>query len=259
MIHPAGNDHDVVGRYFMCHLAGTIGTLRFNGPTSAVHHGYDVSDEGIYCRRRLQVLPDVQRALGLGNFIVRLHHPRIPDPAHKSSILSLLFLARMFIPYEYAKRLHGNDKISASQWLKHIGNVLSRPFDAFGFAWHMLRDRKLAERKFPSVIVRSRANLYSLDFHAEQEPNPASRIMLEQKSDVFGVPRMLIDWRYTAGDVKTVATALELLKSDLKTCGVGELDYDSDSVEMEMTRYGAYDDLARVKEWSLSGGEGEDE
>jgi choline dehydrogenase-like flavoprotein len=236
-----GNEHDVVGRYYMCHLAGTIGTVRFNGPTSSVHHGYDISDEGIYCRRRLQVLPAVQRALGLGNFIVRLHHPRIPDPAHKNSILSLLFLARMFIPYEYAKRLHGNDKISASQWLAHIGNVLARPFDAFGFAWHMLRDRKLADRKFPSVIVRSRANLYSLDFHAEQEPNPASRIMLDDKADVFGMPRMLIDWHYTQGDVKTVVSALALLKSDLEKSAVGRLEYDPDSVEMEMTRYGAYD------------------
>ena len=236
-----GNEHDVVGRYYMCHLAGTIGTVRFNGPTSSVHHGYDISDEGIYCRRRLQVLPTVQRAMGLGNFIVRLHHPRIPDPAHKNSILSLLFLARMFIPYEYAKRLHGNDKISASQWLAHIGNVAARPFDAFGFAWHMLRDRKLADRKFPSVIVRSRANLYSLDFHAEQEPNPASRIMLDDKADVFGIPRMLIDWHYTQGDVKTVVGALALLKSDLEKSGVGRLEYDADSVEMEMTRYGAYD------------------
>jgi choline dehydrogenase-like flavoprotein len=236
-----GNEHDVVGRYYMCHLAGTIGTVRFNGPTSSVHHGYDISDEGIYCRRRLQVLPAVQRAKRLGNFIVRLHHPRIPDPAHKNSILSLLFLARMFIPYEYAKRLHGNDKISATQWLQHVGNVAVRPFDAFGFAWHMLQDRKLAERKFPSVIVRSRANLYSLDFHAEQEPNPDSRIMLDESVDVFGMRRMLIDWRYTQGDVRTVEGALALLKSDLELSGVGELDYDPDSVEMEMTRYGAYD------------------
>jgi choline dehydrogenase-like flavoprotein len=236
-----GNAHDVVGRYYMCHLAGTMGAVHFNGPLSAIHHGYDLSDEGIYCRRRLALLPEVQRSQRLGNFVARLHHPRIPDPAHKSAVLSLLFMARMFIPYEYAKRLHGNDKISAAQWLQHIGNVAARPLDAFGFAWHMLRDRKLAQRKFPSVIVRSRANLYSLDFHAEQQPNPASRIQLGSDLDILKVPRLLVDWRYTAGDVETVRQSIALLAQDLASSGVGRLDYDPAAVEFEMTRYGAYD------------------
>ncbi len=236
-----GNAHDVVGRYYMCHLAGTIGSLHFTVPTSSIHHGYDVSDEGIYCRRRLALLPQVQRSLGLGNFIVRLHHPRIPDPAHKNAVLSLLFLSRIFIPYEYAKRLHGSDQIRLTQWFQHLGNIVSRPFDALAFAWHMLRDRKLAERKFPSVIIRSRANLYSLDFHAEQQPDPESRVRLGSDADALGVPRLLIDWRYTRGDVETVRSALAMLASDLERSGVGRLSYDPDLVEMEMTRYGAYD------------------
>jgi choline dehydrogenase-like flavoprotein len=241
--HPngVGNAHDVVGRYYMCHLAGTIGALRFNGDTSSIHHGYDISDEGIYCRRRLSILPAVQRSLRLGNFVVRLHHPRIPDPAHKNSVLSLLFLARIFIPYEYAKRLHGTDKISFWKWLQHFGNIAARPFDAFAFAWHMLRYRKLADRKFPSVIIRSRANLYSLDFHAEQQPNPDSRIRLSDSVDVFKMPRILVDWRYTPGDLDTTRRAIALLASDLESSGVGRLEYDPDLVELEMTRYGAYD------------------
>jgi choline dehydrogenase-like flavoprotein len=184
--------------------------------------------------------PAMQRSLGLGNFIVRLHHPRIQDPAHKNSVLSLLMLARIFVPYEYAKRLYGTEKISLTQWLQHFGNIAARPFDAFSFAWHMLRDRKLADRKFPSIIIRSRANLYSLDFHAEQHPNPESRVSLDSAKDVFDVPRLKIDWRYTKGDVSTVCGALALLAADLERSEVGQLAYDPDSVEMEMTRYGAY-------------------
>jgi hypothetical protein len=37
-------------------------------------------------------------------------------------------------------------------------NVVTGPLDAAEFSWHMLRDRKLAERKFPSIIIRSKAN-----------------------------------------------------------------------------------------------------
>jgi choline dehydrogenase-like flavoprotein len=240
--HPRGigNAHDVVGRYYMCHLAGTIGTLRFNGPLSAVHHGYDRADDGVYCRRRLALNAQTQRREGIGNFIARLHHPRITDPAHRNAVLSLLFLAKAFIPYEYARRLHGDDSVSAAGWLRHAGNVAARPFDALAFAVHMLRDRKLAERKFPSIIIRSRANLFSLDFHAEQQPNPQSRVTLGDDLDSLGMPRLRVDWRYTGGDVDTVARSLALLQADLAASGIGRFEYDPSSVEREMTRYGAY-------------------
>jgi choline dehydrogenase-like flavoprotein len=235
-----GNEHDVVGRYYMCHLAGTIGAIKFNTPLSSVWHGYDISDEGIYCRRRIALKPDVQRAQGIGNFIARLHHPRITEPAHRNAILSLLFLAKFVIPYEYGKRLHGDESASLSTWLKHIRNVVTGPFDAFAFAWHMLRDRRLAERKFPSIIIRSKANLYSLDFHAEQEPNPLSRLTLSNDIDALGMPRLNIDWRYTQGDVATVSKAIALLAADINASGLGHFDYDPAAVEFEMIRYGAY-------------------
>jgi hypothetical protein len=235
-----GNAQDVVGRYYMCHIAGTVGALKIARPSSAVWHGYDIADEGVYCRRRFALRPEVQRSRRIGNFIARLHHPRITDPAHRNSVLSLLFLSRLLIPYEYAKRLHGDERAGARAWLQHIGNVLTDPFDAVGFAWHMLRDRKLAERKFPSIIIKSKANLYSIDFHAEQQPNPASRVSLTQDRDALGVARIRIDWRYTRADVETVQRALALLAEDFKRSGVGTFDYDPATIEFEMTRYGAY-------------------
>jgi choline dehydrogenase-like flavoprotein len=235
-----GNQHDLVGRYYMCHLAGTIGALRILKPASAVHHGYEISEEGIYCRRRLALRPETQRAQHLGNFVARLHHPRITDPAHRSSVLSLLYLAKPFIPYEYSKRLHGDEHATLAGWLRHVGNVVTGPFEALAFAWHMLRDRKLAERKFPSIIVTSRANLYSIDFHAEQQPEASSRVLLDSARDALGMPRLRIDWRYTAGDVDTVQRAIALLAAEFARTGVGRLDYDAGSVEAEMTRYGAY-------------------
>jgi choline dehydrogenase-like flavoprotein len=235
-----GNSHDLVGRYYMCHLAGTIGRIEIAGPLANAYHGYDISDEGVYCRRRFALRPETQRARGIGNFVARLHHPRITDPAHRSSILSLLFLMKFLIPYEYGKRLHGGEAASLANWMRHAANVFARPFDALGFAWHMLRDRKLAERKFPSIIVASRANLYSLDFHAEQQPIAASRVLLSDRLDALGMPRLAVDWRYSRGDVETVSRSLALLAEDIKNSGVGTFEYDPAEVEPEMTRYGAY-------------------
>jgi choline dehydrogenase-like flavoprotein len=235
-----GNHHDVVGRYYMCHLAGTIGALRVEKPPAAIHHGYEISEEGIYCRRRLALRAQVQRDQRLGNFIARLHHPRITDPAHRNSVLSLLYLAKPLIPYEYSMRLHGDAQASLRLWLRHLANVVTGPFTALGFAWHMLRDRKLAARKFPSIIVTSKANLYSVDFHAEQQPNATSRVTLDTARDALGMPRLQIDWRYSAGDVDTVRRAISLLAAEFSRTGVGRLEYVAEEVESEMTRYGAY-------------------
>ncbi|WP_028228894.1 GMC oxidoreductase [Paraburkholderia ferrariae] len=235
-----GNAHDVVGRYYMSHLAGTIGTLDL-AQASSVWHGYDIPDEGIYCRRRLALSADAQRALRTGNFIARLHHPRIPDSGHGNGILSALYLARSIVPYEYAKRLYDdvpdNDAGSA---LAHLKNVIADAPNTVAFLWHWLRKRTLADRKFPSVIVRPANLRFSLDFHAEQEPNPASRVTLGRETDALGLRRIHVDWRYTRQDVATVSRALEALAQEVQRSGVGRFTYDPDTVEAEMTRYGAY-------------------
>jgi len=169
-----GNEHDVVGRHYMCHIAGTIGTLKQSGPGDRVWHGYDISDEGIYCRRRLALTAQAQRRLRVGNFVARLHHPRITDPAHRTAVLSALQLAKGLISYEYGKRLHGEEQITLRTWMNHLRNVLARPHEVIAFGHHMLRDRFLAARKFPSIIIKSTAGHYSLDVHAEQEPAASS-------------------------------------------------------------------------------------
>ncbi len=235
-----GNRHDNVGRYYMCHLAGSIGTLIQDGNVDHAWHGYDVSDEGIYCRRRFQLTEQTQRQLQLGNFIGRLHHPRITDPAHRSAVLSSLQLAKGMISYEYGKRLHGEEKLSALNWLAHLRNVVLGPHQVIAFGHHMLRDRFLASRKFPSIIVRSPAGRYSLDFHGEQEPIASSRITLDNTRDEFDTPRIMVDWRYSELDVRTVREAVRLFAEEIARCRIGRFEYNPETVEFEMTRYGAY-------------------
>jgi len=237
--HGVGNDHDVVGRYYMCHLAGTIGRLRVKGPAANAYHGYDISPDGIYCRRRIALLPRAQRARHLANFVARLHHPRITDPAHENSVLSLLYLAKPLIPYEYRKRLEEDAPSTAARG-RHLLNVVTGPTDAIRFAWHMLRDRKLAKRKFPSIIIHSRANIFSLDFHGEQLPYAASRVTLGSGTDALGQPRLHVDWRYTPQDIESVANSLALLRAALQQSGTAQFDFDPATVEAEVTRYGAY-------------------
>lgn len=239
--HPrgVGNAHDVVGRYYMCHLAGTLGRVRF-APHVRVAHGYEQADDGVYCRRRFALRPQARREHALPGFVARLHHPRITDPSHGVGALSLLLLARPLIPWEYARRLHG-EPLTAAAWLRHAGNVLRDLPATARFALHLLRERRLADRKFPSIVVQPRGGVYSLDVHAEQAPDPASRVtVLEHSRDALGMPRLRIEWRHTAQDIAAVRRALALLAEDFARSGVGTLDYDDAAVAGELTRFGAY-------------------
>ena len=235
-----GNQHGVVGKYYMCHIAGTLGRIKIDRPTSAVWHDYDIAEDGTYCRRRFALLPDPQRRHKVGNFVARLHHPHIADPQHRTATLSLVFLGSRLLPWEYRTRVASDHDTTLRQYGRHVANVALDPLSAARFAARMLTGRFLAKRKIPSLVVASKANLFSLDFIAEQVPNPESRVTLDRGTDSLGVPRLKVDWRYTRQDVETVKTAVALLAEDFRRSGVGTLTYDPDTVETEMIRYGAY-------------------
>ncbi|PPD15904.1 MAG: FAD-dependent oxidoreductase [Methylobacterium sp.] len=235
-----GNARDLVGRNYLCHIAGTMGRLSFTRPANEIFHGYERAWDGTYCRRRMALRPEVQREKGIANIVLRLHHPRLPDPAHGRGILSAIFLAKPFISYEYSKRLHGGDAMSASLALRHAWNVVREPFGTAGFLMDWARRRTLAARKFPSLIVAPRNNSYSLDIHAEQVPNPESRITLAASLDAFGQPQARVDWRYRPLDLETVRVALHVLKDELAQWGGGALAFDEAEIPDAMLREGAY-------------------
>ena len=119
-------------------------------------------------------------------------------------------------------------------------NVATDPFATAGFLVDWLRRRKLAARKLPSVVIRPRAPRFSLDFHGEQAPNPASRVTLLHETDHLGLQKINIDWRYGEQDLGTVETAFRLLEKDLRKSGRGRLHYTRDGLRHAALRDGAF-------------------
>ncbi len=232
-----GNAHGQVGRYYMCHLAGTLGRVR---PAVTVAHGYTLSDEGIYCRRRFALTAAAQRRLRIGNMVARLHHPRIADPSHGSGALSALLFAAPFVTPEYATRLRDGAAAGWANRLRHAANIAATPRHTAQFLAHWLARRTLAARKYPSIVVRPPAGIYSLDIHAEQAPNPDSRVTLSAETDALGVPMPRVDWRHTELDVRTVRLGLRALAADLAAGGTAALDWDEATLEADLLRDGAY-------------------
>jgi choline dehydrogenase-like flavoprotein len=238
-VHAAGigNAHDVVGRYYQSHIAGTIGAFTPTGGAASVWNGYDVADDGTYCRRRLALGEAAQRRHRVGAFVARLHHPRIGDPAHRSGPLSALHLGRALVPRQFRKRLDPQ----AGGTVRHLANAMREAPAVARFGWNMAVRRRLAARKYPSVVVQPPGGVFSLDVHAEQLPNRASRVTLARDDrDALGMPRLVADWRYLPEDVATVRTGLTLLAEDLVRSGSGTLIWDDTTVEAEMLRDGAY-------------------
>jgi choline dehydrogenase-like flavoprotein len=235
-----GNRHDVVGRYYMCHLAAAVGTLAVSGPPSRVRHGYEVAPEGVYCRRRLSLSADEQRRLGVANLVARLHFSRITDPSHGNGVLSGICLARPLIPYEYGKRLEDGTPTTVGTSLRHLGNVLAHPWDCTSFLGHWIAKRTLAERRFPSVILRNRTNRFSLEVHAEQQPLSASRVSLSDRVDALGVPEVRVEWRYCAADIDSIRRTLDVFSEEFARSGVARFEYDAVTLEEDLLRFGAY-------------------
>ena len=238
-----GNRHDVVGRYYMCHIAGNVGTLAIHGTAADVRHGYEISPDGVYCRRRLSIAPACQRRDGLLNAVARLHFPRITDPSHGSGVLSGLFLARRFISYEYGRRLHdphAPHMPSPSICARHLRNVVCDGVDTAAFLGHWIARRTLAPRKFPSVILRNRSNRFSLEVQGEQLPHPASRVTLGDGVDALGMRRLRVDWRYQPQDIDSLARSLGLMAAEFERTGAGRLAFRPGSLEEDLLRYGAY-------------------
>ena len=233
-----GNGRGLVGRFYMCHVAGTYGTVRLS-EGARVFHGYVRDADGSYCRRRWALGEPAQRLQGVGGFVARLHHPRIPDPAHRTGALSGIWLARRLIRYEYGRRLSG-EAPGRSAWLRHAANLAADAPATAGFLLHWLRRRTLAERKFPSVVIRPRADLFSLDLHAEQVPSPSSRVTLGQGVDALGMPVLRVDWRPDVLDLRTVRVGVRLLAQELGRSGLAVLEDEPDGVEHAMLRDGAY-------------------
>jgi choline dehydrogenase-like flavoprotein len=234
-----GNEHDQVGRYYSCHIAGNVGRLTVHGPAHNVRHGYEIAPDGVYCRRRLSLTAAEQSRIGAGNVVARLHFPRIADPSHRNGVLSMLYLGRRFISYEYGKRLNDGEAGLAT-YVRHAANVVADARDTAAFFGHWLRKRTLAQRKFPSVILRNRNNRFSLEVHSEQFPNRDSRITLCESRDALGVQRVRVDWRYTQADIDSVRKTLAVFAQEFDRSGIARLEFDQDTLERDLTRFGAY-------------------
>jgi choline dehydrogenase-like flavoprotein/aryl-alcohol dehydrogenase-like predicted oxidoreductase len=218
-----------LGRYYMGHIFGSIASIVLTDPDDFSDLDFAADDSATYVRRRLTLSAEAQRQHQLLNTSFFADNPPFYDQRHRNPTLSMVFLG-LSIP------AIGRRMISEAIRLRHIGpppyhygahllNILRRPWQAVADIITILRLRYLSAVRKPGFVLHNQGGTYALNYHAEQVPNPDSRVTLKQECDRHQLPRLNIDFRYLPQDAESVLQAHELLDNNLRAAGKGHLEY----------------------------------
>jgi len=218
-----------LGRYYMGHISGKIANIEFNDPASIHDLDFKLDNTGTYYRRRFMLSAETQLQSQLLNTAFWPDNPPFYDPAHGSGVLSGVFLALAFPPTgrlllpEAIRLAHVGPR--PYRLTAHLRNAILGAPHAAKDIFRILRDRFFSKPRKPGFLLQNAGGRYALHYHAEQVPHPDSRITLGAERDSFGVPRAVIDLRFTDQDVRSVIDSHRLLDQALQANGIGRLHY----------------------------------
>ncbi|MFA6231141.1 MAG: GMC family oxidoreductase [Rhodanobacter sp.] len=224
-----GNDHDLVGRFFMDHPTGKLGTLVAKA-SHRVTRPYD--------RSRGEMLPEiclsdeVMAAHRLLNGRVR---PLAMEGAVPMGIRALRGLRAAWRPSTLDEGSVLEQRIHAALTAKLRAELKCPSDDTFvmnssvgvGSQWLQLGlgagdiARALARKLSRKPTLKS--DHVALMGYFEQAPNPDSRVLLGDDLDVLGQRKVCIDWQLTPLDRHSYRSAAMIFGTELaQACG-GEL------------------------------------
>lgn len=220
-----------LGKYYACHYDLIFGSVSFKNEKPIFD--FQKTTDGVYARRKLQFSAAFQAKHGLLNSAFRLHFPAYADPAHKSGILSAIFLAKSILKKEYQNILNHGESQTAhlGTQFKHVKNVVCDLPAVIKFGWDWLFHIKLAKRKIPYTLVPNNNGTYPLEFNSEQEPHISNCIELTGEQDNYGMERVKIHWKLTDLDIQSGISAFKLLKKLFEKTESCRLDFDLNQLE----------------------------
>jgi hypothetical protein len=221
-------NQNVLGKGYMTHFAGTLGSFVSDKP---VHYGYG-EVFGSFARRKYRFL---KRSADDLAFTARIHFPDIEDPIHKSGALSLLYLMRKVIGYEYGLRL-AKDSHTIRGHLKNIIFGIPQILRVYS---DIFLSKFLRLRKKPPLFEPV-SNLFNLDIHTEQSWGQESSISLSNVHDQFGLYNIKVDWKPLSRDLEQLGKNIKHLIEKLEQNFCSRIDLDEKKICDELLRHGAF-------------------
>lgn len=78
-------------------------------------------------------------------------------------------------------------------------------------------------RRAASKVLPGEIPAYRIAHMTEQIPNPESRVILSDRRDAFGQPRIQLDWKFTSQDLDSAARTQEILAEEINKSGLGQM------------------------------------
>lgn len=242
-----GNRSGHLGRWYMAHVEGSIANVRFSTPPRQTVYDYERDIDGVFVRRRFSFTEEYQRAHSLPNVVSWLGNWEIPDARHHSGELSFAYLAltsplgSRFAPEVQRLSLTGAEIPGTPYGLatitsrgSHLRNIARHPLDTSRWVIDFGTRRFLARgRKVPGFFVYNRENLYPLQYHGEQLPNPSSAVALSDEVDRLGRKKLTIDLRFTRADIDGIVRAHEHWDRYLRKLGIGHIEHQHQHQDLE--------------------------
>ena len=215
-----GNDHDLVGRYFMDHPRCRLGTFR-GGDMDRLARLYsrplDQANSPAY--HQLSLSDDAQRRHRLFSARARPFAIERTPPTGLSSLRALrASLRRPAHPEDEGSRV---EQVVLDALAQDLPEQVAESAPGAGRGRLALRTalnarhvldagrRKLARR---AVVDTDRVEMVG---YFEQAPNRDSRIRLSDQRDALGLRKVQVDWRMSATDDANIRATSELIGRDV--------------------------------------------
>jgi choline dehydrogenase-like flavoprotein len=195
-----GNEHDLVGRFFMEHPHARGGRVSSAEAWRLMNAFRRHRVNGIEYASVLRPSADLQRREKLLNSAFTLV-ARPPEGGSEPAIKRLYLHAKHNMEPSRAGRTLWKTYRRAGRALKHVTDPL-----------------------LPWLHVRRGKMDLAIVFRAEQSPNPESRVTLDREVDWVGMPRIRLDWRLQQTDIDTLSGVVDALGRDLAKQKLGEVE-----------------------------------
>ncbi|GFE69591.1 GMC oxidoreductase [Chroococcus sp. FPU101] len=231
-----GNQHDLVGRFFMEHPYLNSGKIYFAQPP-ILYTQQNIQIGKTFLATALGLSEKRQESEQVLNFSTRLLSV-LPDWVEAINSLKYKLqrkheaIHQAFPSITEICRYKSNTSV-----LEDLKTIITNLDQVSARAYHKL---------FNKSFYSGQSNFYETHLIAEQEPNPDSRITLSSERDQLGMNRTQLDWRLSSLDKYTIKRSQQILADELARSGLGQLEIE-ESDEIWSKVQGSYHHMGTTR------------
>jgi choline dehydrogenase-like flavoprotein len=207
-----GNNHGLVGRFFMDHPGAAWGKFGIIAPSEFPLPFYSTRED-----------PELDTGAEVNPYIWGFITPTA-QTLRQQKLMNCgisVKLLREEDPPGIASMRHIKNTLASGKWpddfSQHLANVLSDINSITLKSVQKITGKELA----PKIM--------EIEYWAEPRPNPDSRVRLSGERDALGQPRVVLDWRLTGEDLGNARKILNLLATELGRSNLGRLRIDPET------------------------------